>query len=102
MYKSSHKFPKDLRLGFFKIKELCNSAAYRMIKLQLGGDRNRFWPKQGEKGRRNGYSWEGGETSIRQDNRQQQPRPNGRILPKQGQNKTNPTNPLKGAPGEQL
>ena len=29
MYDSPHKFRKDLKLGFFKIRELYNSAAYR-------------------------------------------------------------------------
>ena len=102
MCESSHKFPKDLRLGFFKIRELCNSAAYRMMKLQLGGERKGLCPEQGGKERRNRYSWGGGETSTRQNNRQQQPRPKGRILPKQRENKAHPSNPLEGAPGEQV
>ena len=72
------------------------------MKLQLAGKRNGFWPNQGGKGRRSGYSWGRAQTSIRQKNRHQQPIPNGKIPFKQRENKTDPSNTLEGAPKKQV
>ena len=55
-----------------------------------------------EKGRGNGYFRGGFQASIRQKNRQQQSRPKGKIPPRQGDNKANPSNPMESAPREQV
>ena len=79
------------------------------MKLQQSGKKNNytphgglsFWAKQGGKGRENRYSRGGGQASTHQKNRQQQPKPNRQIPPRQG-NKAGPSNPTENAPGEKV
>ena len=90
----------------FKNRDLVIQPLTEMAKLQQSGKRNNykpygglsFWAKQGGKGRGNGYSWGELQASKRQKNRQQQPRPNKQIPPRQGDNKAGPSNLTKGAP----
>ena len=87
----------------------CHSATCRNNELHLGGKNNYtlyrclpLWTKQGGKGKGNGYSRGGEQTSILHNNRQQQPRLNGQFPPRQGEKKTSLGNHMEGLPGEQV
>ena len=93
----------------FKNKDFVIQPLTEMMKLQQSGKRKNYTPygglsfrdKQGMKARGNGYSGGEGQASTSQRNRRQQPRPNGQILPRQG-NKAGPSNPMEDAPGEKV
>ena len=94
----------------FKNRDLIIQPLTEMMKLQHSGKMNNytsygglsFRAKQSEKVRGNRYSRGGGQASTHQKNRQQQPRPNRKIPPKQGDNKTGSSNPTNGLPGEHI
>ena len=94
----------------FKNRDVVIQPLTETMKLQLGGKRNNYTPYGGfsflakPEGKRRGYGYSQGEgqTSTRQKNRQQQPTPNGKIPPRQENNKVGPSNPMEGAPGDQV